>query len=140
SLITAILNPLWRLGNSMSSAPIESSSKYTRTAMALISFVSQPDFRLDAILADPLGTIGLIIWNGVLAVLLAFGDEILFRLRDRIAIGAQKNQQLAKIRAIQLDAHDTLLNHYKTRAMEQAEAAGQNLTVAFDWLEGGNNV
>ncbi|MGG6242834.1 hypothetical protein ACQ4N7_29920, partial [Nodosilinea sp. AN01ver1] len=41
-LITAILNPLWRLGNSMSSAPIESSSKYTRTAMALISFVSQP--------------------------------------------------------------------------------------------------
>ncbi|MGG6241816.1 DUF5996 family protein, partial [Nodosilinea sp. AN01ver1] len=46
SLITAILNPLWRLGNSMSSAPIESSSKYTRTAMALISFVSQPALHL----------------------------------------------------------------------------------------------
>jgi hypothetical protein len=31
----------------MSSAPIESSSKYTRTAMPLISFVSQPGLKVN---------------------------------------------------------------------------------------------
>lgn len=94
----------------------------------------------DALWNSPGGTIGLLLWNATLAVLLAFGDEILFRLRDRIAIGAQKNQQLAKIRAIQVDAHNQVLRHYKTRAMEQADAAGQKLNVSFDWLEGRDNV
>ncbi|WOD37381.1 hypothetical protein [Nodosilinea sp. E11] len=95
---------------------------------------------INALWADPLGTIGLLLWNATLAVLLAFGDEILFRLRDRIAIGAQKNQQLAKIRAIQVEAHNKVLDHYRKLAVEQAEAAGQNLSVAFDWLDGGDNV
>lgn len=95
---------------------------------------------LDLIWADPMGTIGLILWNFVLAVLLAFGDEILFRLRDRIAIGAQKNQQLAKLRGIQVKAHNQVLRHYEARAMAQAEAAGQNMNVNFEWLEGGDNV
>ncbi len=46
SPITAILNPLGHLASSMSSAPIESSSKYTYTAMPLISFVSQLGWKL----------------------------------------------------------------------------------------------
>ncbi|MEM6866777.1 MAG: hypothetical protein AAF528_00135 [Cyanobacteria bacterium P01_C01_bin.121] len=89
--------------------------------------------------ADPLGTLGLVLWNLVLAVLLAFGDEILFRLRDRIAIGAQKNQQLAKIRAINVRAHNVALDQYRNRAMEQARQVGQNLNVRFDWLKGRND-
>lgn len=95
---------------------------------------------LDVIWADPVGAIGLVLWNLVLAVLLAFGDEILFRLRDRIAIGAQKNQQLAKLRGIQVAAHNKVLSQYRKRAMEQAEAAGAKMDVQFDWLEGGDNV
>lgn len=95
---------------------------------------------IQAIWNNPGGTLGLILWNFILAVLLAFGDEILFRLRDRIAIGAQKNQQLAKVRAIEIEAHNKMLKHYKTRAMEQADAAGQKLNVNFDWLEGADNV
>jgi hypothetical protein len=90
--------------------------------------------------ADPMGAIGLVLWNLVLAVLLAFGDEILFRLRDRIAIGAQRNQQLAKLRGIQVSAHNKVLEQYRKRAMEQAETAGAKMNVAFDWLEGGDNV
>lgn len=94
---------------------------------------------IQAMWADPLGTLGLLLWNGVLAVLLAFGDEILFRIRDRIAIGAQRNQQLAKIRAIQVKAHNIALEEYRTRAMAQAKEVGQKLNVRFDWLEGGND-
>lgn len=93
---------------------------------------------LGAVLGDPGGTLGLILWNAVLAVLLAFGDEILFRLRDRIAIGAKKNQQLAKLQDINLKAHNTLLKEYEARAMQQAQTSGQSLNVSFDWLEGGD--
>jgi hypothetical protein len=95
---------------------------------------------IGVIWADPMGAIGLVLWNLVLAVLLAFGDEILFRLRDRIAIGAQKNQQLAKLRGIQVAAHNKMLDLYCRRAMEQAESAGAKMNVSFDWLEGGDNV
>jgi hypothetical protein len=87
------------------------------------------------VLRDPLGTLGMILWFGILAVLLAFGDEILFRLRDRIAIGSQRNQQLAKMRAINLKAHNRALKHYETRALSQAEQSGQQLDVTFDWMK-----
>jgi hypothetical protein len=90
---------------------------------------------IGALLTDPMGAIGLVLWNGVLAILLAFGDEILFRLRDRIAIGAQKNQQLAKLREIQVTAHDQALNEFRTRAMAQARTAGQRANINFDWVE-----
>ena len=70
------------------------------------------------------------------AVLLAFGDEILFRIRDRVAIGSQANQQLAKLRQIQLDAHNVTLRYYRQRAMQQAQAAGEKMSVNFDFLEG----
>jgi hypothetical protein len=95
---------------------------------------------LSLILNAPGATIGLIVWNAVLAVLLAFGDEILFRLRDRIAIGAQRNQQLAKIREIQIQSHNKMLKHYRERASEAADVAGQNMSVDFDWIEGSENV
>lgn len=92
------------------------------------------------LLGDPGGTIGLVLWHGVLAVLLAFGDEILFRLRDRIEIGAQKNQQLAKIRGIQVAAHNRTLDVYQRRAMEQAAAHGKRVNVDFGFLQGDDHV
>ena len=93
-------------------------------------------FSFRTLWADPGGTLGLLVWHLVLAVLLAFGDEILFRIRDRVAIGSQANQQLAKLRQIQLDAHNVTLRYYRQRAMQQAQAAGEKMSVNFDFLEG----
>jgi len=91
---------------------------------------------LSGFMGDPAGTLGLLLWNLVLSGLLAFGDEILFRLRDRIAIGARKNRQLQKIHTLQVAAHNAALNEYSKTAMDRARAAGQKLDVNFDWLEG----
>ena len=88
---------------------------------------------------DPMGQIGLVLWHLVLAVLLAFGDEILLRIRDRIAIGAQVNQQLAKIRDINVTAHNIALKEYRARAMAQAKQAGQKMDVHFEWIEDQEN-
>lgn len=101
-------------------------------------FGGQQYLSLGALMADPLGTIGLLFWFGLLATLLAFLDEIVFRLRDRIAIGAQANQQRAKIRDIQIKAHDVALAEYRSRAMQQAADMGQRMGVSFDWVEGGD--
>ncbi|MEM6839905.1 MAG: hypothetical protein AAF609_24095, partial [Cyanobacteria bacterium P01_C01_bin.120] len=102
-------------------------------------FGGADQFSLGALWNDPGGTLGLLVWNLVLSVLLAFGDEILFRIRDRVSIGAQANQQLAKLRQIQVDAHNVTLKHYRTRAMKQAQLAGEKMNVNFDFLEGSND-
>lgn len=98
-------------------------------------FGGVPDPFLWKLMSDPLGTLGLLLWTLVLAILLAFGDEILFRLRDRIAIGAQRNQQLAEIRSIQVATHNTALRTYRARAMEAARRVGEEVNIEFDWME-----
>ncbi|HEY9881665.1 MAG TPA: hypothetical protein V6D29_24655 [Leptolyngbyaceae cyanobacterium] len=95
---------------------------------------------LDGLMADPLGAIGLILWNGVLAILLAFGDEILFRIRDRITIGAAVNGQLAKLRAIQIETHNLVLQAYREKAVAYARSLGERMPISFDWLEGKEDV
>lgn len=94
----------------------------------------------DLLLSNPGGTIGYAIWNGLLSVLLAFGDELLFRLRDRVAIGARKNEQLDKLFQIKLQAHNEAIKEYRSRAIAQGKAAGQNAIVEFDWLKDEDNV
>ncbi|HEY9760915.1 MAG TPA: hypothetical protein V6D07_00230 [Trichocoleus sp.] len=95
---------------------------------------------INQLMADPLGVIGLVLWNGVLAILLAFGDEILFRIRDRIAIGAAVNGQLAKLRSIQVETHNLVLQAYRERAIAYARTLGEKLPISFDWLEGKGDV
>lgn len=95
---------------------------------------------LDLLKSNPGGMIGYAILNLLLSVLLAFGDELLFRLRDRVAIGAKKNEQLSKLHQIHLSAHNEAIAAYKTRAIEQGKAAGQRAKVDFDWIEEKDNV
>lgn len=81
-----------------------------------------------------LGSMGNLLWYLLLAVLLAFGDEILFRLRDRIEIGSQRNQALARMRKINVQAHERTLSHYEKNAMAYADQQGQELQPSFDWI------
>lgn len=94
-----------------------------------------------ALFSNPLSIfndLGNLLWYGLLAVLLAFGDEILFRLRDRIAIGSQRNQSLARMRTINVQAHDRALSHYEKNAMAYADQQGQQMTPSFDWIQQDN--
>lgn len=92
---------------------------------------------LAAILAAPINTLGMGAIVLMLAVLLCFGDEILLRLVDRLAIGARANDAAARKAAIDALAYQRYLTGYKQRALANADRAGQSATVDFAWLQQG---
>jgi hypothetical protein len=83
---------------------------------------------------DNLAMGGIII---MLSLLLTFGDEILLRLVDRILVGSRANAAASQKWAVDSTAYEKYLKGYKTRAISQAERAGENASISFDWLEQG---
>lgn len=70
----------------------------------------------------------------LLSALLTFGDEILLRLVDRLDLGSKANAAAARKLAIDQDSYSRYLTGYKARALAQADAAGEQAQVDFDWL------
>jgi hypothetical protein len=87
-----------------------------------------------AVMAAPAGnlTMGLVVL--LLALLLTFGDEILLRLADRLAVGARANAAAAKIAGIQQKAYDRHLRRYEQQALADADSAQP--AIEYDWLQG----
>ena len=74
----------------------------------------------------------------LLSALLTFGDEILLRLVDRLDLGSKANAAAARKVAIDQDAYNRYLKGYKTRALAQADAAGEHAAIDFDWMKEAN--
>ncbi|MFQ4134774.1 hypothetical protein PGN35_000470 [Nodosilinea sp. PGN35] len=72
----------------------------------------------------------------LLAALLTFGDEVLLRLADRLDLGSKANSAAAHKLAVETEAYNRYLQSYKTRALAQAEAMGEQSPVDFDWMRG----
>ena len=88
-----------------------------------------------AFISRPLDAIAMSILLLGLSALLTFGDEILLRLVDRLAIGGRANAASGRKSEIDLKAYRQYLNIYERRALEQAQAAGERSKVDFDWLK-----
>lgn len=73
--------------------------------------------------------------RGLLSILLVFGDEMVFRLRDRLIQGSRGNQQRARLFNIRKRAHDKALDVYERIAMRRAEELGRAMDVDFEWIE-----
>jgi hypothetical protein len=74
----------------------------------------------------------------LLSALLTFGDEILLRLVDRLDLGSKANAAAARKVAIDQDAYNRYLKGYKASALAQAEAAGEQAAIDFDWMREAN--
>jgi len=91
-----------------------------------------------ALMGAPVEAITMAVVLLLLATLLTFGDEILLRLADRLDLGSKANAAAARKLAIDQAAYDRYLMGYKTRALAQADVAGEHATVDFDWLKENN--
>jgi hypothetical protein len=74
----------------------------------------------------------------LLSALLTFGDEILLRLVDRLDLGSKANAAAARKVAIDQDAYNRYLKGYKASALAQAEAAGEQAAIDFEWMKEAN--
>jgi Na+-transporting methylmalonyl-CoA/oxaloacetate decarboxylase gamma subunit len=74
----------------------------------------------------------------LLSALLTFGDEILLRLVDRLDLGSKANAAAARKVAIDQDAYNRYLKGYKASALAQADAAGEQAAIDFDWMKEAN--
>jgi hypothetical protein len=88
-----------------------------------------------ALLSSPAAslTMGLVVL--LLSLLLTFGDEILLRLADRLAVGARANAAASRIASIQQRAYNEHLRQYEQTAL--ADAKGSAPQIDYEWLEGG---
>lgn len=85
--------------------------------------------------ADPVAALTMPVVLLLLSCLLTFGDEILLRLVDRLDIGSKANEMSANKMNIDRRAYRRYLKGYEQRAYSQADAAGSNAAVDFDWLK-----
>lgn len=87
------------------------------------------------ILIQPINSIGMILTHAMLALLLCFGDEILFRIRHQLSPSAEANRLRARGRRIELDANYRALNKYRQRAMDRADDIGMNAPIDLEWMD-----
>lgn len=99
-----------------------------------IAFNVHAYLTMSAIMFAPVESITMAIVRILLAALLTFGDEILLRLVDRLDIGSKANAAAAQKLAIDQAAYGRYLKGYKSRALAQADYAGERASVDFDWL------
>lgn len=99
-----------------------------------IAFGIGRDLSWPSLRADPIGTLTMPVVLLLLSCLLTFGDEILLRLVDRLDIGSKANAMAATKGDIDGRAYHRYLKGYEQRALTQADAAGANAAVDFDWL------
>lgn len=85
----------------------------------------------------PLDALGMSLILLALSALLTFGDEILLRLVDRLVVGSRANHASARKAEIDMKAYRRFLKGYEGRALDNADRAGQNASVDFDWLQEG---
>ncbi|MEM8806841.1 MAG: hypothetical protein AAGF01_12510 [Cyanobacteria bacterium P01_G01_bin.38] len=71
---------------------------------------------------ESLGAAGLILG---MSVLLTFGDEVLLRVHDKIAIACAKNRVYAKRHGVAVAAHNAYIAATRERQMETAQVAGR---------------
>lgn len=102
-----------------------------------IAFNVQSYLTPAAIMVAPVESLTLATVRLLLAALLTFGDEILLRLVDRLDLGSKANAAAARKLAIDQAAYDRYLKGYKSRALAQADYAGERAQVDFDWLREG---
>ena len=86
-------------------------------------------------LRAPFESLAMLALRGLLSILLVFGDEMVFRLRDRLIQGSRGNQQRARLFNIRKRAHDKALDVYERIAMRRAEELGRAMDVDFEWIE-----
>lgn len=87
------------------------------------------------ILLNPMDAIGMVVANVMLALLLCFGDEILFRIRHQLSPAAEANRIKAQGRKIELDANHTALRVYRVRAIERAREIGDTAPIDLEWMD-----
>jgi hypothetical protein len=91
-----------------------------------------------AVMMAPVESLTMAVVLLLLSALLTFGDEILLRLVDRLDLGSKANAAAARKLEIDQDAYNRYLNGYKTRALAQADAAGEQAAIDFDWMKEAN--
>lgn len=100
-----------------------------------IAFNVQKYLAWQSLMIAPIEAVTMALVLLLLAALLTFGDEILLRLVDRLEIGSKANAAAARKLAIDSAAYDRYLSGYKSRALAQADVAGEQARVDFDWLK-----
>ncbi len=100
-----------------------------------IAFNVQSYLTPAAIMFAPVESLTMATVRLLLAALLTFGDEILLRQVDRLDLGSKANAAAARKLAIDQDAYNRYLKGYKTRALAQADTAGEHAHVDFDWMK-----
>lgn len=100
-----------------------------------IAFRIQQYLTFQALRFDPVGSITMAIVMFVLALLLTFGDELLLRMAERLDQGAKANAAAARKMSIDQTAYNRYLVGYQTKALEQADIAGEHATIDFKWLK-----
>ncbi|MGB3309966.1 MAG: hypothetical protein WBG32_00130 [Nodosilinea sp.] len=99
-----------------------------------IAFNVQSYLTWSALVFSPIEAITMAVVLLLLSALLTFGDEILLRLVDRLDLGSKANAAAARKLGIDQAAYDRYLKGYQSRALAQADAAGEHAAVDFDWL------
>lgn len=100
-----------------------------------IAFNIQQYLTWAALRSDPVGSITMAIVMFVLALLLTFGDELLLRKVERLSQGAAPNSAAVRMHSINQRAYNRYLSKYETKAIEQADNAGDNAIVEHKWLK-----
>lgn len=100
-----------------------------------IAFKIQQFLTWGALRSDPIGNITMAIIMFVLALLLTFGDELLLRKAERLDQASKANAAAARKLKIDQTAYSRYLKGYETKAIEQADAAGENAVVDHKWLK-----
>jgi hypothetical protein len=99
-----------------------------------IAFNVQQYLTVGAFMLAPVESFTMAIVLLLLSALLTFGDEILLRLVDRLDLGSKANAAAARKLAIDQAAYIRYLKGYEAKALAQADAAGEQSTIDFDWL------
>lgn len=83
----------------------------------------------------PVSALGEILLRTGLGALLTFGDEILMRLVDRLAVGSRSNEISGRKSQIELAAAHRYLNSYQKRAFAMATESADRAALELSWLK-----